>query len=229
MTEEFFKFPSTPHLALLGDVAVRGDKVFSEHDRDNFLKNTITVEEKLDGANLGISFDRDSNMHVQNRGSYIDKPYSGQWKELGRWIPSKRDLMFDVLTDRYILFGEWCYAVHSIYYDQLPDLFLGFDIFDKKNKKFLSCKRRDKLFHTLGISQVPLLKRSRFTFDYLLQLLEESRFSENPAEGLYLRFDYGDWLCQRAKLVRPEFIQTIEEHWTKKGLRANKIGRELHV
>ena len=25
--DDFFKFPSTPHLALLGDVEVRGDKV----------------------------------------------------------------------------------------------------------------------------------------------------------------------------------------------------------
>ncbi len=229
MNEEFFKFPSTPHLALLGDALVRGDKVFSEHDRDNFLKNTITVEEKIDGANLGISFDRNFNIQLQNRGAYINLPYSGQWKELCLWIPKNRDSLLDVLTDQYVLFGEWCYAEHSIYYDQLPDWFLGFDIFDKKNTKFLSCKRRDKMFRNMGISESPLLKTGRFTLEYLEQLLTESRFCKSPAEGIYLRFDDGDWLGQRAKLVRPEFIQAIEAHWSRKGIKPNRLGREILV
>ncbi len=53
----FFKFPSTPHLALLGDVEIRGDKVMSELERAEFLCHEFAVEEKVDGANLGISFD----------------------------------------------------------------------------------------------------------------------------------------------------------------------------
>ena len=56
---DFFKFPSTPHLAVLLGVDVRGDKVMSEKERDEFLRHEITVEEKIDGANLGISFDGD--------------------------------------------------------------------------------------------------------------------------------------------------------------------------
>ena len=40
-------------------------------------------------------------------------------------------MLFEILSEKFILFGEWCYAQHSIFYDRLPDWFLGFDIYDK--------------------------------------------------------------------------------------------------
>src|SRR5205807_2014548 len=32
------------------------------------------------------------------------------------------------LTDRYILYGEWLYAKHTVFYTDLPHYFLEFDI-----------------------------------------------------------------------------------------------------
>ena len=52
-----------------------------------------------------------------------------------------------------------------------------------------------------------------------------SRFGAEPAEGLYLRQDRHGWLQKRAKLVRPEFVQAIEEHWTKRPLERNGLNR----
>ncbi len=66
MKDDFYKFPSTPHLALLGDIEVRDDKIMPEAERDKFLQNKIVVEEKIDGANLGISFDVEGNIRTQN-------------------------------------------------------------------------------------------------------------------------------------------------------------------
>ena len=54
---DFFKFPTTPHLTILGTGKVREDKVLTQLERDYFLEHKLTVEEKIDGANLGISFD----------------------------------------------------------------------------------------------------------------------------------------------------------------------------
>ena len=64
MKDDFYKFPSTPHLALLGEVAVRDDKVMSKFERDEFLTHELVVEEKVDGANLGISFDESGNIRA---------------------------------------------------------------------------------------------------------------------------------------------------------------------
>ena len=223
MKDDFFKFPSTPHLALLGDVEVRDDKVMSKSERDELFRHELVVEEKVDGANLGISFDAEGNVRTQNRGSYLQLPSSGQWKKLSDWLDLRIDSFFEQLTDRFILFGEWCYAQHSVIYDQLPDWFLGYDIFDKNNVKFFSCSRREKLFRRLDIFQVPIIGHGHYSLSELQSLLSKSQLGKKPAEGLYLRVDQGDWLVQRAKLVRPAFIQSVDQHWSRSGIKTNQL------
>ena len=223
MKDDFFKFPSTPHLALLGDVAVRGDKIMSERERNDFLEHELIIEEKVDGANLGISFDAVGNIRAQNRGAYLHLPSTGQWKKLAEWLKPKTDAFFEQLTDRYILFGEWCYAQHSVIYDRLPDWFLGFDVYDKSSLRFLSCSRRDNIFRELGIYHVPMIQRGQFSLSSLQGLLIESQLCNKPAEGLYLRIDKGDWLELRAKLVRPAFVQSIEQHWSRSSIKTNLL------
>ena len=198
----------------------------SEFERNDFLQHELVVEEKVDGANLGISFDAEGNIRAQNRGAYLHLPSTGQWKKLAKWLAPKTDALFEQLTDRYILFGEWCYAQHSVVYDRLPDWLLGFDIYEKSTARFLSCIRRDEIFRAIGISQVPKVDLGHFTFAELRELLSQSQLSDKPAEGLYLRFDRGDWLVQRAKLVRPAFIQSVEQHWLRSGIKANKLRLE---
>ena len=229
MKDDFYKFPSTPHLALLGDVEVRDDKVMSREERDKFLQNKLVVEEKVDGANLGISFDAGGNIRTQNRGSYLQLPSPGQWKKLSDWLDLRIDTFFEQLTDRFILFGEWCYAKHSVRYDRLPDWFLGYDIFDKKYGRFFSCSRRDQFFYMLGIFQVPILGCGHFSFSELKNLLSQSKLSKEPAEGLYLRIDQGDWLARRAKLVRPAFIQSVGQHWSRSNIKINRLEIEARV
>ncbi len=223
MKEDFFKFPSTPHLALLGNIEVRGDKVLSKFERDEFLLQELVVEEKVDGANLGISFDENGVIRFQNRGGYLHCPDKGQWKKLFDWITPMNDVLFDNLTDRYILFGEWCYAQHSVVYNRLPDWFLGFDIYDKLTARFFSCIRRNKMFRAIGISKVPQVAVGHFTLSELRNLLSPSHFSDTPSEGLYLRCNQGEWLIQRAKLVRPAFIQSVEQHWSRSGIKPNLL------
>ena len=229
MNNDFFKFPPTPHLALLGDVMVRGDKVMSESERDEFIRHDLVVEEKVDGANLGISFDSSGNIRAQNRGAYLHLPSSGQWQKLSEWLKPKTEALFEQLTDQCILFGEWCYAQHSVKYDRLPDWFLGFDIYDKINANFFSCSRRDEMLRRIGISKVPMIKRGHFSLSELNNFLSQSKLCDKPAEGLYLRFDRGDWLEQRAKLVRPAFIQSVEQHWSRSGIKANRLKMDSRV
>jgi ATP-dependent RNA circularization protein (DNA/RNA ligase family) len=221
--DDFYKFPSTPHLTVLGDVLVRGDKVMSESEQDELLRHDLVVEEKVDGANLGISFDKSGNIRAQNRGAYLHLPCSGQWKKLSEWLESRVDVLFEQLTDRYILFGEWCYAQHSVAYNRLPDWFLGFDIYDKNTAHFLSYARRDIICQELGLFQVPIVGSGHFLLSEAIKLLSQSRFSDNPAEGLYFRRDQGDWLTQRAKLVRPAFIQSVQQHWSRSSIQVNQL------
>ena len=44
-----------------------------------------------------------------------------------------------------------------------------------------------------------------------------------PVEGVYLRVDEGQWLDRRCKIVRPDFIQGISQHWMTKVLVKNQV------
>ena len=223
MKDSFFKFPSTPHLATLPGVEIRDDKVLTANERSAFLARELTVEEKVDGANLGISFDFSGNVRAQNRGGHLRLPGSGQWRTLQNWLRLRADALFDTLIDRYILFGEWCYARHSVGYSRLPDWFLGFDVFDKRSGRFLSVTRRDALCRKMSVAQAPVIAHGQFDFNELVKLLSRSALADQPAEGLYLRSDSRKWLVQRAKVVRPEFLQSMEAHWSRSAIEPNRL------
>ncbi len=195
----------------------------SKQEQDEFLSHELVVEEKVDGANLGISFDSAGNLKNQHKGLYLEAPFTGLWQKLPEWLEPKTDLLLNVLSDQYILFGEWCYARHSVYYDQLPDWFLGFDVFDKNEQRFFPCQRRDSMFESVGICQAPFIAKGHFSFQTLSMLFSKSRLCAEPSEGLYLRYDDGDWLRKRAKLVCPQFIQCIEKHWIPDEIRPNRL------
>jgi ATP-dependent RNA circularization protein (DNA/RNA ligase family) len=226
--DDFYKFPSTPYLIATKNQILRSDKLMTIKERDDFLSHHITVEEKIDGANLGISFDSDGNTKVQNRGGYLNKPYLGQWKKLSEWLSCKENKLFDCLGTEYILFGEWCYASHSLQYHKLPDWYIAFDIYDKKLQEFLSVEQRDKLLEDCNIVVVPKIAEGIFTLVELENFMEQkSSFANTKIEGIYLRYDNQKWLKKRAKMVRSEFVQNISEHWMRKPLEINKLHEGL--
>jgi len=72
---DFFRFPHTPHIVWLGNGIPRDDKVLSPQEADTLLLYEVIVEEKLDGANLGISVSQEGYVRAQNR---FSARYSGR-------------------------------------------------------------------------------------------------------------------------------------------------------
>jgi hypothetical protein len=122
-----------------------------------------------------------------------------------------------------MLFGVWCYAVHSIQYTRLPDWFLAFDVYDRARGEYWSTERRNVLAARLGVAVVPALGSGRFDVRGLRALLGTSRLTDGPAEGLYVRSEAGGRLVARAKLVRGEFVQAIDHHWSNRTLQTNAL------
>lgn len=224
MNRGFIKFPSTPYLSSFNPESdrVRNDKCLSQKERNLFLSHKIIIEEKIDGANLGISFDKDGNPIFQNRGGTI-KLFSGQWKKLFSWYLSHENFLFEALLDRFVLFGEWCYACHSIYYNRLPDYFIAFDIYDKQAGFFMSVEKRNLFLKGSGIFCVPFIGRGLYSIEQLKNTIHISQYGQEIAEGLYLRIDEGEWLKQRAKFVRTSFHQSIDNHWSRTTLIRNRL------
>ncbi|WP_372609463.1 RNA ligase family protein [Halomonas sp.] len=222
---EFFRFPHTPHLAWLGEGEPRDDKLLDPLDVETLLAGEVLVEEKLDGANLGISWGEDAQMRVQNRGAYLEAPYRGQFSRLNQWLMQHLAVFQQNLPEYVILFGEWCAARHSLDYAALPDWFLVFDVYDRQARRFWSMGRRNELAELLGLATVPLLQRGRFTVKELEALVRTGRsaYRDGKLEGIVIR-QYGPQWCEgRAKLVHPDFVQSIGEHWRSRALEWNEL------
>ena len=223
----FFRFPHTSHLLWLGSGAPRDDKVLSLAEAESMLAGEVVVEEKLDGANLGVSFGADGALRFQNRGQYLEEPFSGQFQRLPEWIARHQSALCEELGEHQILFGEWCAARHSVAYDRLPDWLFVFDVYDPTEGRFMSTARRDALAARAGLDVVPVLFRGSATLAGLKDRLMSatSRFRSGAIEGLVVRRESGNWLTTRAKLVHPEFVQNIGEHWRRRRIEWNRLQR----
>jgi atypical dual specificity phosphatase len=145
MTQDTFsKFPRTHHLFEVekGRMA-RDDLLMDKKDGEPFYQNVITVEEKIDGSNLGLSLDPDTlKVRAQNRSHFVTSQSHSQFRTLDAWI-DEHPMLYNVLHPHYILFGEWMAAKHSIFYNRLPGTFIAFDIYDMKNQRYLSVAERN--------------------------------------------------------------------------------------
>jgi len=231
----FKKFPRTRHVLNTGGSAVtRDDLVMDPADARRFYDGITVVyaEEKVDGANLGLSLTAAYEIRVQNRSHYVNERTHAQFKALGRWLDEHGWALCRLLEPEVeILFGEWCAAKHSCAYTKLPGLFLAFDLYNKRSGKFASVAERDRRLSGLGIPIVRTLACRAFAGEEeLLQLLEStSAYSDGFVEGSYLRIDGATENRLRGKLVRPDFIQGIGDHWASGGFARNGVRPDLWV
>ena len=125
---DFVKYPRTPHL--FGSRGTSDDKHLGERESLAFLADeSLIVEEKIDGTNVGIHF-AGGELMLQCRGHQITEGMHPQYDLFKQWTIVKRGVLEEVLRDRFIMYGEWMYARHSIHYLELPHFFFEFDIFD---------------------------------------------------------------------------------------------------
>lgn len=215
----YFKFPRTHHLYSLGS-AQRNDLLISKQEQDKFLNAELYVEEKIDGANLGISIDKDDmSIKFQNRAHYVTASTHQQFSKLDKWVDTYANQLYEILEPgRHILFGEWCYLQHTVPYDTLPSYFIAFDMYDKKEHKFYARQHLEKILNQTTIPLVPLvyegkLKSKKETLDLLKQT---SKYGNTPIEGIYLKISDSDnkYIINRGKVVRENFIADNGAFWT---------------
>jgi RNA ligase len=234
-----FKYPRTPHLA--GSRLQPGDEDLAQIPFSQVRGRQIVAEEKLDGANAGISFTGGGELRLQSRGHYLTGgPRERQFTLFKAWAAAVAPRLWPVLTDRFVLYGEWLYAKHTVFYDALPHYFCEFDILDQHTGEFLSTPRRAALLAQTPIVSVPVLRSGEFaTLVELTSLVGPSTcrtarwrdelvdaageagveparavLETDPAdamEGLYLKVEENGRVVERYKWVRSGFLQALAE------------------
>lgn len=236
------KYPRTAHIE--GSGLQKGD----DGDRVPFVEligKPLVVEEKVDGANVGIWFRDDGEAVVQSRGHVLlGGPGEAQFALLKTWVSIHQSTIRDAIGTRYILYGEWMYAKHTVFYDALPHYLMEFDLLDRETGDFLSTARRRELLVGTPVVPVPVvyegtLRRLRdLTALVRPSLYKSPRWRESlkeaqeetgadPArfgasdtddsdlsEGLYVKWEEDGVVRGRYKWVRTEFIQTILDSGT---------------
>lgn len=128
----------------------------------------IVVEEKLDGANVGVSFSSDGELLLQSRGHFLrGGPREKQFEVFKQWASVHRSTLDAILGTNYIMYGEWLAAKHTMFYDALPSYFMEFDVYDKERKEFLDTPRRKAMGNELRLGMklhhVPVLFAGKLT------------------------------------------------------------------
>jgi hypothetical protein len=221
---ELYKYPRTQHL-----------KDFTEGLEGKF----VVVEEKMDGSQVGISFDLNEKPLFQSRGRFLEGNYERQFDLLKQWVNVHHNDLFKILGQRYIMFGEWMLMKHTIFYDMLPNYFLEFDVFDKETNSYISTLERHSMFMGTVVTSVAVLwngivddtndietlignslfKSAEWKSNFVDEL-KQARFVDidrafrntdntNLMEGLYIKIEHNNNVQNRLKFIRPDFIATI--------------------
>jgi len=238
--EQIHKYPRTPHLE--GSGLQPGDEDLAVVGFRELAGKHLVVEEKMDGANCGVSFGPGGRLRLQSRGHYLSGgPRERQFHLLKGWASCHAAGLWELLGDRYVLYGEWCYARHTIFYNHLPHYLLEFDLYDTREGTFLSTERRMErlrdapfiasvqVLHTGPLPSLAALQAlvgpSRFIAPGHREELREAALAQgldadralretDPSgwmEGLYVKVEDQGIVTERYKYVRFGFLQTVLE------------------
>src|SRR5215510_307881 len=158
------KYPRTHHLQ--GSRLQPGDEDLDSVAWDSLNDCHLVAEEKVDGANAGLSFDASGRLWLQSRGHFLTGGAREKHFHLFKqWANTHAAGLWDRLGSRYVFYGEWLYAKHTIFYDALPAYFLEFDVLDAEAGDFLSTARRRELLAGLPVEAVPVAWEGVFAGD----------------------------------------------------------------
>jgi ATP-dependent RNA circularization protein (DNA/RNA ligase family) len=217
-SSSFCVFPRTPHIG--GSVGSGDDDAVVDQLRAiDDERETVLVEEKVDGANVSVHFDGDQWAPVlQKRSGLIETSERfAQYDVFRSWVFERVEALWPVLGTRFVLFGEFLFAQHAVPYNRLPDLLLVFDVFDKQERVFLSRDRITALLeriaeHDVRLHQVPLLQRGGPVDAERLEQLtkQQSEFGDEQREGVYVRIERDGTVLERFKFRRSTFVPGVQ-------------------
>jgi len=206
------KYPRTPHLE--GSRLQPGDEDLSQIKFSEIANKHLVIEEKIDGANSAISFSPTGELLLQSRGHYLTGGYRERhYNLMKQWANIHKNKFWEVLGTKYIMFGEWMYAKHAVYYDMLPSYFMEFDIYDREKGIYLSTEERQKITSKLPVKSVPVLAEGKFkNVKQVLSYLGKSNYiSDNHIENLKAT-------CEKLNLDSNEVLSQTDNSNTMEGL-----------
>ncbi|MFO0648329.1 MAG: RNA ligase family protein [Polyangiales bacterium] len=237
MNPDILKYPRTQHIQ--GSRLQPGDEDLEQVAFEAIRGRHIVVEEKVDGANAGLRFADDGRLLLQSRGHFLTGgPRERHFALYKTWASAHQHALREALGSRYVMYGEWLYARHTVFYDRLPHYLMEFDVLDTERGVFLSTPARAMLFRGLPIVPVRVLYEGpAISIEHLRALVAPSAFKSDgwrdrldevarregldgakvraetdlsdAMEGLYLKVEEKGAVVGRYKFIRPSFVTAV--------------------
>jgi hypothetical protein len=236
MIEAIHKYPRTHHLE--GSRLQPGDHDLDQVPLDSLRGKYVVIEEKVDGANAGMTLDEHGRLRLQSRGHVLaGGPRERHFDLLKQWARAHEARLVERLAGGLTLYGEWLYAKHTIFYDRLPHYFMEFDIRDATGA-FWSTARRIEHLAGARVTSVPVLWqgvldqpqrlpsyvadslykscdwRDRLRAAAVAASVDPDRCAAETdpsdlAEGLYVKVEEGGVVTERYKWIRASFLTAV--------------------
>lgn len=217
------KYPRTLHLPWSENIGSDDKRLSSV---EYFLNKPLVITEKIDGSNLCITKDM---VYARSHSGSPKHPSFDPAKFLHATIGYQIDSCLSI-------FGEWCFAVHSIEYDSLPGYFLVFHIRIDDLGDWADWDLVVRGARKLGLNTVPVLWEGIVTSEQELQTITDSvahgssTFGREEREGIVVRVRSGfsNELFSKsvAKWVRKDHPKDPDEHWMFKTIKRQGIKDE---
>ena len=118
-------------------------------------------------------------------------------------------------------------AKHPIACDKLPDYFMAYDLHNnnKVEGKFYNRDVLEARLHGINLSLVREIYRGEIKKEQeILDMLQlpSVHASNGRVERVHLKIFEGDYVKERSKIVRQDFLSG-NEHWTRGGVEPNRV------
>ena len=204
-----YKYPRTYHFPFSPGRS-SDDKIFNDYE-PYFEGKEVVITEKMDGENTTIYNDM---CHARSINS--------AHREYHSWLLNYARSFQYMLNDDERVCGEYLFAKHSIYYENLPSYFMVFSIWN--GEQCLSWEDTVKRCKELNLITVPVLYKGIYDENKINEAIKE--VVNRNGEGIVMRltsgYSYDNFNNSIIKYVRANHVQT-DEHWSNQQIIKNEL------
>ena len=180
-------------------------RILTDCKRDKH--DTIIVQEKLDGGNVGIA-KLDGEIIALTRSGYTAKssPYRHH-HIFNEWVEEQKERFSNILREGERVCGEWLYQACGTIYDLPHEPFVMFDIYNAYNERYTY--DYVKMMAGLGFFVTPntiSIGEPVSIYNALLMLGDGDHGALEECEGLIYRVERKGRVDFLAKYVRPSKV-----------------------
>lgn len=185
----------------------------------NVLKegDSISITEKIDGANTSFCLDETNDLGVTCYSRRITLTEKNRLRGYYDWVIENIVPIKENLNHNYRYFGEWLVSHKVVYKKEMYSNFYLFSIWDEEKQEYLSDDIVISEAARLGLKTVPYLYRGKYiSFEHLMSFVGKSNLTEvqNTGEGIVVKnVNYKDEHGNQmfVKLVSEKFAEVQKQ------------------